>query len=128
MNEYIVEVPEWVIDANGNPPFGTVGEIVRCKDCKYHEGLMGGVCTLWGFLVGRQVFTRSHGFCSWGERKEEQITDIPERTCRLERHGSLANYPEMVCWSCSECHFGWHHDVNDKQFSYCPNCGARVVE
>ena len=50
-----------------------------------------------------------------------------ERTCKLERHGSLANYPEMVCWSCSECHFGWHHSVNDKQFSYCPNCGAKVV-
>lgn len=49
------------------------------------------------------------------------------RTCKLERHGSLANYPEMVCWSCSECHFGWHHSVNDKQFSYCPNCGAKIV-
>lgn len=53
---------------------------------------------------------------------------MTERTCKLKRHGSLANYPEMVCWSCSECHFGWHHDVNDKQFSYCPNCGAKVVE
>ena len=53
---------------------------------------------------------------------------VKKRTCKLERHGSLANWPEMVCWSCSECHFGWHHDINDKQFSYCPNCGAKVVE
>lgn len=48
--------------------------------------------------------------------------------CHLMRHGSLADWPDMVCWSCSVCNFGWHHDVNDKQFSYCPNCGARVTE
>ena len=50
-----------------------------------------------------------------------------ERTCRLIRHGSLANMPSFVCWSCSECGFGWHHSENDKQFSFCPNCGAKVV-
>ena len=49
-------------------------------------------------------------------------------TCHIERHGSLANWPDMVCWSCSECGFGWHHSVNDKQFQYCPNCGRLVVE
>ena len=47
--------------------------------------------------------------------------------CRLIRRGNLSDWPEMVCWSCSECGFGWHHSVNDSQFSYCPNCGARVV-
>lgn len=64
------------------------------------------------------------------EREEYRIEEweLSERTCKLERHGSLANYPEMVCWSCSECHFGWHHSINDKQFSYCPNCGAKVVD
>ena len=53
---------------------------------------------------------------------------VPERTCHLVRHGSLANLPSFICWSCSECGFGWHHSENDKHFSYCPNCGARVVE
>lgn len=48
-------------------------------------------------------------------------------TCRLVRHGNLTDWPEMVCWSCSVCGFGWHHDVNDKQFSYCPNCGRAVM-
>lgn len=52
----------------------------------------------------------------------------PVRTCKLIRHGSLANMPSFICWSCSECGFGWHHSENDKQFSYCPNCGARVVD
>lgn len=49
------------------------------------------------------------------------------RTCKLIRHGSLANMPSFICWSCSECGFGWHHSENDKQFSFCPNCGAKVV-
>lgn len=47
-------------------------------------------------------------------------------TCKIEQHGSLAAQPSMVCWSCSECSFGWHHSTYDKQFSYCPNCGRRV--
>ena len=51
-----------------------------------------------------------------------------ERTCELICHGSLANMPSFVCWSCSECGFGWHHSENDKQFSFCPNCGAKVIE
>lgn len=59
----------------------------------------------------------------------EQAVDamLGRETCKLERHGSLADQPNMVCWSCSECGFGWHHSVNDKQFSYCPNCGRKVV-
>ena len=47
-------------------------------------------------------------------------------TCKLEWHGSLADWPDMECWSCSECGFGWHHSANDEQFSYCPNCGRKV--
>ena len=49
-------------------------------------------------------------------------------TCKLEQHGSLADWPDMVCWSCSECGFGWHHSRNDKQFSFCPNCGRKVEQ
>lgn len=68
------------------------------------------------------------GYCDGFIKAWNTQAEIKERTCHLEQHGSLANWPEMVCWSCSECHFGWHHDINDKQFSYCPNCGAKVVE
>ena len=63
--------------------------------------------------------TESEAIAAWNARAE--------RTCRLIRHGSLANMPSFVCWSCSECGFGWHHSENDKQFSFCPNCGARVI-
>lgn len=48
-------------------------------------------------------------------------------TCRLVRHGNLADHDYIACWSCSECSFGWHHSIYDKQFSYCPNCGRKVV-
>lgn len=57
-----------------------------------------------------------------------RIATLGRGECRLVRHGNLADWPEIVCWSCSVCNFGWHHSVNDKQFNYCPNCGARVVE
>ena len=53
---------------------------------------------------------------------------LGRETCKLERHGSLADWPSMVCWSCSECGFGWHHSIYDKQFSFCPNCGRKIVK
>lgn len=33
-----------------------------------------------------------------------------------------------ACFACKICHYGWHISINDKPFSYCPNCGAKVVE
>lgn len=48
-------------------------------------------------------------------------------TSKVKRHGSLADNPSMVCWSCSECGFGWHHSVYDKPFVYCPNCRRVLV-
>lgn len=129
MSEYIVRMPSdmpYEIRAELNAWYVESEPIVRCKDCKYHEGLMGGVCTLWGFLVGRQVFTRSHGFCSWGERKEEQITDIPERTCKVIKNSRkyvLSDGTELFENGCSVCN-GYIGDDDN----YCPNCGARVVE
>ena len=55
-----------------------------------------------------------------------KVSVLGRGTCKLEQHGSLADQPSMVCWSCSECGFGWHHSIYDKQFSYCPNCGRKV--
>ena len=48
MSEYIVEISEWVIDANGNPPFKKSEEIVRCRDCNYFERMNSdeGWCTV----------------------------------------------------------------------------------
>ena len=66
MSEYIVEVSEWVIDANGNPPFEKGAEIVRCKDCReYRPELYGHISCE---LLGRYV--EPDGFCAWGKRKE----------------------------------------------------------
>lgn len=54
-----------------------------------------------------------------------------ERTCHVVPHGyCIANGEETSCrcWSCSECSYGWHISDYDRQYRYCPNCGAKVVE
>lgn len=65
MSEYIVEVSEWVIDVNGNPPFGKGNEIVRCRDCAKWatEKRFTGGC------IGPKGDADPNGFCAWGERK-----------------------------------------------------------
>jgi hypothetical protein len=32
-----------------------------------------------------------------------------------------------VCRRCSVCSGGWHEDVYDEPYRYCPRCGARLV-
>ena len=49
-----------------------------------------------------------------------------ERTCRMEYNEEWSGdelYP-TECYNCSEC----HHMTIDGMPSYCPNCGAKVVE
>lgn len=40
-------------------------EVVRCRDCRFYNGL--AECVLIGECMG------TNGFCSWGERKEEDV-------------------------------------------------------
>ena len=56
VREYIIEVRD------GNDPV-TVGELVRCKDCKHN---VGSSCDY------SAVYTRPHGYCDWGKRKETE--------------------------------------------------------
>lgn len=46
-------------------------------------------------------------------------------TCRAIEHETLDE--SNVCKSCSECSYGWFESIHDKPYSYCPNCGARIV-
>ena len=55
----------------------------------------------------------------------EVLADLIDPTCHVVICGQSDKY--HVCKTCSECHFGWHEDIYDKDFSFCPNCGARVV-
>ena len=51
------------------PKMGYV-EVVRCKDCKWHEReifLKGDYCNIWHHT------TSLDAFCSHGERKEDEI-------------------------------------------------------
>lgn len=95
----------------------------------------GDRITRWKDANGRYVSALDFGETQyfddfyWGPTPQQAIeATLGREACHLVRHGSLADWPEMVCWSCSVCNFGWHHSVNDGQFSYCPNCGARVVD
>ena len=54
-----------------------------------------------------------------------RLADLIDPTCHVVICGQSDKY--HVCKTCSECHFGWHEDIYDKDFSFCPNCGARVV-
>ena len=65
MNEYIVKIDKII-------------EIVRCRDCKYHELLTVSysdnplsVCysEQWIGAEGDNPLVEPDGFCKWGERK-----------------------------------------------------------
>ena len=48
-------------------PAADVVEVVRCKDCKYHADLDGGVkCQ----RIDGLLMTLPYDYCSYGERKE----------------------------------------------------------
>lgn len=57
------------------------------------------------------------------ERVEIDWVDfVRERTCRREKHGTkMDGSPKLRC---SLCGYG----IGDKRWSYCPNCGAKVVD
>lgn len=77
MSEYIVEVDDKVaevfverFDWKTVTLFGhhLVGEIVRCRDCRYYK------CGDDGWWCLRSISTKSNrpdGFCAWGERRGE---------------------------------------------------------
>ena len=45
-------------------------EVVRCKDCKWHEEIYGWYRCLWWHNV-----TEPEVFCSMGERREDEESD-----------------------------------------------------
>ena len=55
----------------------------------------------------------------------DNLADLIDPTCEAIEHGRPDE--SHVCKSCSKCSYGWFEDINDKPYSFCPNCGARVV-
>lgn len=60
-----------------------------------------------------------------GESAFTVLADLIDPTCHVVICGQSDKY--HVCKTCSVCHFGWHEDIYDKDFSFYPHCGARVV-
>ena len=55
------------------------------------------------------------------------VADLIDRpTCETIEHGRPDE--SHVCKSCSRCSYGWFEDIHDKPYSYCPNCGAGVLD
>ena len=54
------------------------------------------------------------------------IADFPAADVEPMRHGRWIEYqiPPIIC--CSNC--DWATDVKEKNFNYCPNCGAKMDE
>lgn len=64
--------------------------------------------------------------CEMNESEVNRVIAPSERTCKRRNHDTDNYY--MRCCSCSRCNAGWFEDIYDKPFSYCPHCGAKVVE
>ena len=62
--------------------------------------------------------TRDDAISAWNRRAE--------RTCRMEYNEQWSHdeYYPTECYNCSEC----GHMTYDGVPTFCPNCGARVVE
>ena len=77
MSEYIVSVPDKEAELfiarfgiDGTRIFGhqLVGEIVRCRDCKWFDRIAsGGVCVRYGYF---SIYTTGDGFCSKAKRRD----------------------------------------------------------
>lgn len=94
-------------------------ELIRCKDCKnYGTG---------GNRLNCNVFCCSmpeNGFCSMGERKEN---DTHEECVYIITKGKAGYHEEYKCSACGDS-FYWTQDRSiPNRFNYCRNCGAKVV-
>ncbi len=60
------------------------------------------------------------------EDVSKRVAGLIDPTCHVIEKG----HPDEshVCYGCNTCDFGWHEDVHDEPYAYCPNCGARLVE
>lgn len=85
------------------------------------DGLVCLSCDL-GEVLGFDCADDYHIF----EVSVNRLADLIDRpTCETIEHGRP--YESHVCKSCSRCSYGWFEDIHDKPYSYCPNCGAEVV-
>ena len=72
MSEVIVKYSD---NGYGNVSGEIVGDIVRCKECKWYGNEQKKIyecCTYWAQDGGVLVPTKADDFCSYGERKESE--------------------------------------------------------
>jgi hypothetical protein len=68
MAEYIMKSSP-ILESDGTP-LEVVGELIRCKDCKYYQqGSRNSDDWLWCMM--NHHYTDEEKYCAWAERKEE---------------------------------------------------------
>ena len=65
----IEQVVEGIMNHIKNVPSADVVEVVRCKDCKYHDANWSS-CTHWYDDPFDQQNVKDTDYCSYGEKKE----------------------------------------------------------
>ena len=87
-----------------------------------------GCCTVWDvvFALGMKPCDAIGFVRADDAQRLADLIDRPTCTCEAIEHGRPDE--SHVCKSCSKCSYGWFEDIHDKPYSFCPNCGARVVE
>ena len=99
-------------------------ELKPCPHCggtRVHiagAGAIGVPGVSWVFCDG---CLSQGGICDTVEEAVELWNRRAERTCHDEA-GSQQSF------LCSECGWFWNDQEDELGFSYCPNCGAKVVD
>ena len=64
------------------------------------------------------------GYDTYGVKHLADLIDRPTTTVTV----ASGDDDSDLCIKCNSCCRGWHISKYDKSFTYCPECGAEVVE
>lgn len=97
------------------------GSEIYAEEYEHHPGAVRWRVFCAGCMAGVDTGTRQsmgQAVQDWNRRAE--------RTCRMEYNEQWSHdeYYPTECYNCSEC----GHMTYDGVPTFCPNCGARVIE
>lgn len=97
----VARMLRWFASLHGNVAYVTVE---RTLNLDYSDGFGGGAVT---------------------SESVRRLADLIDPTCEVADCGHQDGH--AVCRGCLSCHGGWHEDVYDQPYAYCPRCGCRLV-
>ena len=91
-----------------------------------NQGAIGSMRKMQEVLTQAKKITGTMNLPSVAHVLERYADLIDRPTCKTIEHEGTDEF--HVCKSCSRCSYGWFEDIYDKPYSYCPNCGAEVID